>query len=112
MSSIRTKTYDAYLELYGYAYGDMSDPAKRAETVAMLRRRDARTLASACREIRAKISKYSRKRLVKEHHTYVWLTTSEHCERFRYQGSAHMRAVDVHHLRMLVNECRRRGIAI
>lgn len=110
--SIRTKSYDAYLETYGHMYGDMSDPIKRAQTVASLRKRDARVLASAYREIRAKISKYSTKRLKKEHHKYVWLTTSEHCERFRYQGSSHMRNVDVHQLRMLSNECRRRGIAV
>lgn len=45
------RNYDAYLTTYGTMYGDMSDPAKRAETIAMLRRRDALTAASARREL-------------------------------------------------------------
>ncbi|MGW2919544.1 hypothetical protein ACWDBF_17020 [Streptomyces angustmyceticus] len=41
------RDYSAYLNLYGYVYGDMSNPEKRAEVIRSLRRRDARTLAAA-----------------------------------------------------------------
>lgn len=45
------RNYDAYLATYGDVYGDMSDGVKRAETIAMLRKRDARVAASARREL-------------------------------------------------------------
>jgi hypothetical protein len=110
--SIRTKNYDGYLGLYGHVYGDMSDPVKRAETIAALRRRDALTLAAARRQVRAEISRYETDELISETRGYVWLTTSEDAKRYRYQGASHLRKVDLHQLRMLRNECKRRGIEL
>lgn len=46
----RAGDYAEYLRMYGSVYGDMSDPVKRAETIAALRHRDAKSLASAHRE--------------------------------------------------------------
>jgi hypothetical protein len=70
------------------------------------------TLAAARREIRAEISGYKTDELISETRGYVWLTTSEEAERYRYQGASHLRKVDLHQLRMLRNECKRRGIEL
>lgn len=110
--SVTQKNYDSYLAVYGHAYGDMKDPAKREATIKALRRRDALSLASARREIRAEISKYGSRLLIVEFRKYRSLTTDAYYERYRYQSAPHMRAVDVHHLRMLRNEMRRRDIAV
>jgi hypothetical protein len=70
------------------------------------------TLAAARRQVRAEISRYETDELISETRGYVWLTTSEDAKRYRYQGASHLRKVDLHQLRMLRNECKRRGIEL
>ncbi|GIG61142.1 hypothetical protein Lfu02_55140 [Longispora fulva] len=100
------RDYAAYLAAYGDAYGDMSDPVKRAETIAALRRRDALTLASACRELRAEIARMPIGKLFTVERTTLH-QLSDHCRTVRPE---HIRRCDLHRLRMVHNEMTRRGI--
>lgn len=95
--------YDSYLEMYGGVYGDMSDPVKRAEVVKMLRHRDAHVVASARRDLRRKIIERDTGDLIDE--LAVKRYQIEHCSAFR---GWNIRNADIHQLRMIVNELRRR----
>jgi hypothetical protein len=106
------RNYSAYLEMYGHAYGDMSDPVKRAETIAMLRRRDARALAAARREIRAEYGRRSTGALKSKAYEYWTCLNSERISQYRYKYAPHIRAVDLHNFRMILNELERRGVAL
>lgn len=96
--------YDAYLKMYGSVYGDMSDPVKRADTIKGLRRRDAKILSSARRALRREIGELEIKDLTDE--LAVKLYQIEYCSGVR---GWNIRNADIHRLRMIVNELRRRG---
>lgn len=97
--------YDSYLETYGSVYGDMSDPVKRAETITALRRRDAMSLASACRELRQGVRERSTDDLT--HELRVKRYQIEECAGVRPWN---IRNADIHMFRMIVNELRGRGV--
>lgn len=96
--------YDSYLQMYGRVYGDMSDPVKRADTVKALRRRDAMSLASACRELRAQVTATPTVELL--HELKVKTYQIEECGHVR---SWNIRNADIHMYRMIINELKRRG---
>jgi hypothetical protein len=96
--------YTPYLTMYGHMYGDMSDPAKRAETIASLRRRDARSLASACRALREDVARTPTTDLL--HELKVKRYQIEECVAYRPWN---IRNADIHSYRMIVNELKRRG---
>ncbi|MEU6246431.1 hypothetical protein [Glycomyces sp. NPDC047010] len=100
------RTYDAYLEMYGHVYGNMSDPIRRAEVVASLRQRDALQLASARRECRAIIGRKSTLTLICDRRVKV----------YQIEKCAHVRPwnvirSDIHDLRMIDNELKKRGVS-
>ncbi len=95
--------YDSYLTMYGDVYGDMNDPAKRADTVRALRRRDAFSLAAARRAIRAELAEYTTGGLPAE--AKVKLYQINECANVRPWN---VREADIRTLRMIVNELRRR----
>ncbi|MFG3343372.1 hypothetical protein [Glycomyces sp. NPDC048151] len=99
------RNYDAYLEMYGHVYGDISDPVRRAETIASLRKRDAMQLASARRECRAIIARKSTLTLICDRRVKVYQI--EQCANVRPWNVIRS---DIHDLRMIDNELRKRGI--
>lgn len=110
--SIREKNYDSYLAVYGHVYGDMKDPAKREAAIKALRRRDAKALAAARRELRDEIASYDIRLLRVQFRKYSLFATDAYFERYRYANMPHMRAVDVHWLRMIKNEFRQRNVSL
>lgn len=96
--------YDSYLTLYGSVYGDMSDPVKRADTVKALRRRDARTVSAACRQLRAEVTDTPTCDL--HHELTVKRFQIEQCADSRPWS---IRNADIHTYRMIINELRRRA---
>lgn len=97
-------SYNGYLALYGHVYGDMSDPVKRADTVAALRRRDALVQASACRSLRAMVAETDTDELVQE--LRVKRYQLDECGAYRGWS---VRNADIHQLRMIINELKCRG---
>lgn len=96
--------YDSYLNMYGTVYGDMSDPVKRADTVRSLRRRDALSLASACRELRKQVANADTADLL--HELKVKRYQIEECASVRPWN---IRNADIHQFRMIINELHTRG---
>lgn len=101
------KTYDAYLDMYGAVYGDMSDPVKRAEVIAALRRRDAMSLAAACRQMREQVREMTTEDI--QHEMRVKRYQIDHCADMRPWI---IRNADIHMYRMLCNELDRRGTGL
>lgn len=95
--------YDAYLDMYGTVYGDMSDPDKRADTVRALRRRDASVLASARRQLRENVANTPTDEL--HHELTVKRYQIEQCP----DRPWNVRNADIHTYRMIINELRRRS---
>lgn len=98
------KTYGPYLDMYGHVYGDMSDPVKRAETITILRRSDALTLAAACRQLRAQVREMTTDDILQE--MRVKRYQIEECAD---QRPWNIRNADIHMYRMLLNELTRRA---
>lgn len=88
---------------YGSVYGDMSDPVKRAETITALKRSDALSLASACRQLRAQVSEMTTDDI--RHEMRVKRYQIEDCAGMRPWN---IRNADIHMYRMLHNELTRR----
>lgn len=97
--------YTPYLTMYGFMYGDMNDPEKRAETIRVLRRRDARGLASACRALREQVTQETTEDLL--HEVKVKRYQIEECVAYRPWN---IRNADIHTIRMIRNELKRRGV--
>lgn len=96
--------YTPYLAMYGHMYGDMSDPVKRADTIAALRRRDAKAVASACRALRQLVADTATADLL--HDLRVKRYQIEECSAYRSWGVLN---ADKHQFRMIINELRKRG---
>ena len=96
--------YEPYLTLYGHVYGDMSDPQKRADTITALRRRDALSLAAACRSLRQMVADTTTADLRQE--LKVKRYQIEECPAYRPWNVLN---ADKHMFRMIVNELRLRG---
>lgn len=96
--------YDSYLASYGSVYGDMSDPVKRAATVRALRRRDAMMSAAGRRELRRMVAEKNTEDLL--HDVTVKRYQIEDCATVRPWN---IRNFDIHWLRMVANELKRRG---
>lgn len=97
--------YTPYLTMYGFMYGDMSDPQQRAETIRVLRRRDARVQASARRALREQVAQEATDDLV--HEVRVKRYQIEECVAYRPWN---IRNADIHTIRMIRNELKRRGV--
>lgn len=100
------KTYGPYLDMYGSVYGDMSDPVKRAETITTLRRRDALSLASACRQLREQVREMTTEDI--RHEMRVKRYQIEECADVRPWN---IRNADIHMFRMLLNELNSRPVS-
>jgi hypothetical protein len=89
--------------MYGSAYGDMSDPLKRAEVIVSLKRRDGLTLASARRELWREVTTMSTPAI--RHELTVKRYQIEQCGSVRPWN---VRNADIHMFRMLTTELARR----
>jgi hypothetical protein len=99
--------YGSYLERNGHVYGDMSDPAKRAEAITILRRRDAKSLAAIYRRQRRDVAEMTTEDI--HYEMRVKRYQIEECANVRPWN---IRNCDIHMYRMLHNELTRRAKGI